>query len=107
MTKNTTNPAHYKGILINGHEVQPADIIEAYFLHDGLLSQAAKYLLRAGKKPEASYLADVGKCLWWCARAILKNGGTIDLPPGAKSELITVDGKTLLLTRAVKKRAKT
>lgn len=93
-TKNQTNPQHYRGVMIKGVEIQPADIIEAYFPQDGLLSQAAKYLLRAGRKPDASYLADVGKCLWWCARALLSRGGTIDLPL-VEVRLITVDGKTL------------
>jgi len=101
LAKNNINPAHYKGVLINGHEVQPADIIEAYFPNDGLLSQAAKYLLRAGRKPEASYLADCGKALWWIARAILSHGGTIDLPP-MKPNLISINGKTLLTPRKKK-----
>ncbi len=97
---NKTNPAHYKGVTINGHEVQPADIIEAYFPTDGLLSQAAKYLLRAGRKPEASYLADCGKALWWIARAILAKGGTVDLPPTRDWKRITIDGKGVAHTRA-------
>ncbi len=96
MTSQQTNPDHYKGVMIKGVEIQPADIIEAYFAEDGLLSHAAKYLLRAGRKSEASYIGDVAKCLWWCARAILKHGGTIDLPPQATYEKITIDGKTCL-----------
>ena len=91
---NKINPPHYKGVFIKGVEVQPADIIEAYFPTDGLLSQAAKYLLRAGRKPEASYLADCGKALWWIARAIISKGGTIDLPPQASYENTTFDGKS-------------
>lgn len=102
MAKNQTNPQHYKGVMIKGVEIQPADIIEAYFHSDGLLSQAAKYLLRAGRKPDSSYLADVGKALWWCARALLHKGGTIDLPPGAKKELITINGVTLMTRRKPK-----
>ena len=90
-----TNPQHYKGVMIKGVEIQPADIIEAYFLHDGLLSQAAKYLLRAGRKPDASYLKDLGKCLWWCARAIIAKGGTIDLPPNVKSSMVSIDGQPI------------
>lgn len=101
---NKTNPQHYKGIMIKGVEIQPADIIEAYFATDGLLSQAAKYLLRAGRKAETSYLADVGKCLWWCARAILSKGGTIDLPPQAKHENTTFDGKTALSPKTTRRR---
>lgn len=96
------NPSHYKGIKINGHEVQPADIIEAYFANDGLLSQAAKYLLRAGRKPDASYLSDCGKALWWIARAILSKGGSIDLPPQAEKNNVTLNGVSLLTTRKKK-----
>ncbi len=103
---NQTNPKHYKGVVIKGVEVQPADIIEAYFPNDGLLSQAAKYLLRAGRKPDVSYLSDVGKCLWWCARAILSKGGTIDLPPQAAYENTTFDGKTGLSPRTTRKKKK-
>lgn len=74
------NPKHYQGVKIKGVEVQPADIIEAYWAQDGHLSQAGKYLLRAGRKPDSSYLKDVGKCLWWCAKAILYHGGKVELP---------------------------
>ncbi len=97
------NPTHYKGVMIKGVEVQPADIIEGYFLHDGLLSQAAKYMLRAGRKPDSSYLADVGKALWWCARALIAHGGSIDLPPQATYENTTFDGKTVLSSKVQRK----
>ena len=99
---NQTNPQHYKWVIIKGVEVQPADIIEAYFPNDGLLSQAAKYLLRAGRKPDASYLADVGKALWWCARALLHKGGSIDLPPVDKKK-VTVDGRPVTATKGSRK----
>jgi len=99
-----TNPAHYKGVMIKGVEVQPADIIEAYFKDDGLLSQAAKYMLRAGRKPDSSYLKDVGKCLWWCARAIMSHGGQVDLPPGCTYENTTFDGKTGLAPKVHRKK---
>lgn len=89
---NKTNPQHYKGVMIKGVEIQPADIIEAYFPNDGLLSQAAKYLLRAGRKPENSYLEDVGKALWWCARALIAKGGHIDLPPTVDKAKVTING---------------
>ena len=101
---NDINPQHYKGVMIKGVEVQPADIIEAYFAQDGLLSQAAKYLLRAGRKPDSSYLKDVGKALWWCARAILAKKGTIDLPPQATHENTTFDGKSGLSPRVTRKK---
>lgn len=94
MTKNDINPKHYAGIMIKGVEVQPADIIEGYFRDDGLLSQAAKYMLRAGRKPDSSYLKDVGKALWWCARALIAHGGSIDLPPQCTYENTTFNGKT-------------
>lgn len=94
MSKNKdTNPPHYKGIIIKGVEVQPADIIEAYFPTDGLLSHAAKYLLRAGRKQSASYISDVGKALWWCARALIHAGGSVDLPPQCTYENTSFDGK--------------
>ena len=101
---NQTNPKHYKGVIIKGVEIQPADIIEAYFSNDGLLSQAAKYLLRAGRKPEVSYLADVGKCLWWCARALLSKGGTIDLPPQTTHKHISIDGRSIIASGSRKKK---
>ena len=89
------NPRHYKGVIIKGVEIQPADIIQAYFADDGLLSQAAKYMLRAGRKAGSSYLSDVGKALWWCARAILHKGGHIDLPPMSK-RFVTIDGALII-----------
>ena len=101
---NKTNPSHYKGVMIKGVEIQPADIIEGYFETDGLLSQAAKYLLRAGRKPEASYLADVGKCLWWCAKAILRKGGTIDLPPQTTAAMVSVNGRSMNLLAPSRKK---
>lgn len=90
MKKTTTkkaatviNPQHYQ-LKVNGHEIQVVDLMEARFPDDAHLSQALKYLLRAGNKAEASYIKDVGKCLWWCARAIMFHGGKhIELPPGA------------------------
>ena len=104
--RNDTNPQHYKGVIIKGVEIQPADIIEAYFIDDGLLSQAAKYLLRAGRKQSASYLSDVGKALWWCARALIAKGGTVDLPPQAHHDNVTVDGRPFAIkTRTLTKKA--
>jgi hypothetical protein len=77
------NPSHYQ-IVINGKLVELVDINEALFSEDMHLSHAFKYLSRAGRKPSASYLSDVGKCLWWCAKAIMFHGGKhIALPPGA------------------------
>ena len=76
------NPKHYD-IEIKGHKFEVVDIIEACFPQDAHLAQAIKYLLRAGRKAENSYLKDVGKCLWWCAKAIIFHGGTIELPEGA------------------------
>jgi Protein of unknwon function (DUF3310) len=105
VTTNDINPEHYKAT-IDGKEIQVADVIEAFFLTDAHLSQACKYLLRAGKKPDSSYIKDVGKALWWCARAILWNGGTIDLPPQASYETITIAGKTPLSPKTTRTRTK-
>lgn len=77
------NPHHYRG-QINGRPVEAVDIIEAFWADDAHLSQAGKYLLRAGKKAESSYLKDVGKALWWCAKAIMFHGGQVELPPDCK-----------------------
>ena len=82
-TPTDINPAHYDGI-VNGRPVQAVDIIEGFWVEDAHLSQAGKYLLRAGKKPGDSYLKDVGKCLWWCAKAIMFHKGVVELPPGCK-----------------------
>ena len=81
---NDINPKHYD-MKINGHPVQVVDIMEARFATDAHLSQAVKYLLRAGRKTGASYLNDVGKCLWWCAKAITFHNGTVELPAGTQT----------------------
>ncbi len=76
------NPKHYE-LEVKGHKFEAADLIEARFATDAHLSQALKYLLRAGRKAERSYIEDVGKCLWWCAKAVIFHGGKIELPEGA------------------------
>lgn len=90
-----TNPSHYR-IEINGKEVQVVDIMEAFFIDDAHLSQAVKYLLRAGRKPGSSYVKDVGKALWWCARALRHKDAIIDLPPTVRQKDLTIDGKPIL-----------
>lgn len=79
--RSLINPAHYKSASIRGLVVEPADVIEAFVSEDAHLSQALKYLLRHGTKPGTTYLGDVGKGLWWVARAILVRKGKIELPP--------------------------
>ncbi len=76
------NPKHYQ-IVVKGHKIQSADLIEALFPQDAHLSQALKYLTRAGRNPRSTYIKDVGKCLWWCARAIVFHGGIVELPSDA------------------------
>lgn len=76
------NPKHYK-LEVNGHEFEVADLMEARFATDAHLSQACKYLMRAGHKPDSTYIKDVAKCLWWCAKAIMFRKGQFELPPGA------------------------
>ncbi len=101
MTKQTTdiNPKHYHG-MVNGRPIQVVDIMEAFFVDDAHLAQAIKYLLRAGRKPGTSYLKDVGKALWWCAKAIMYHGGQVELPPKCKL-LVQVKGN---LTRTTPKK---
>lgn len=77
------NPKHYqfklRGVIYNNYE-----LIEALFADDAHLSHALKYLMRVGRKPTAPYLLDLGKCLWWVARAMMFHGAkTIELPPDA------------------------
>lgn len=85
------NPKHYS-VMINGQPIQVVDIIEAFVADDAHLAQALKYLLRAGRKPESAYIKDVGKSLWWLAKALMFHGGDIELPPECK---ITATGKVL------------
>ncbi len=73
------NPNHYD-LEVKGHKFQVADLMEALFPQDAHLSQALKYLFRAGRKADSTYLKDVGKCLWWCARSIWYHGGIVELP---------------------------
>ncbi len=82
MTTSNFNPNHYQ-FEVNGRTIQVVDIMEARFSDDVHLGQAVKYLLRAGHKTDTTYLHDVGKCLWWCAKAMMFHGANfIELPPG-------------------------
>lgn len=77
------NPTHYQ-FKLHGKLYEVADLMEVCFHDDMHLANAFKYLMRAGKKPTSSYISDVGKCLWWCAKAIMFHGGkSIELPPDA------------------------
>jgi len=77
------NPRHYE-LKVKGQTIQVVDLMEARFPDDAHLSQALKYLMRAGHKADSSYIKDVGKCLWWCARALMFQGANhIELPHGA------------------------
>ncbi len=73
------NPKHYD-LEVNGHKFQVADLIVARFDSDACLAQALKYLMRAGRKPSSTYIKDVNKCLWWCAKAIISRKGMVELP---------------------------
>ncbi len=94
---STLNPKHYE-LEVSGHKFEVADLMEARFDSDMHLSQALKYLMRAGRKPDSTYIKDVGKCIWWCVKAIMYRKGTFELPPGAGSShvppLITKTTKT-------------
>ena len=77
------NPKHYQ-FKLDGKIYEVADLMEACFPNDMHLANALKYMMRAGKKPSASYVSDVGKCLWWCAKGLMYHGAKhIELPPGA------------------------
>ena len=77
------NPSHYH-FTVNGQPIEVVDIMLARFNDDACLSQACKYLLRAGHKADSSYIKDVGKCVWWCVRALMEQKVKhIELPPRA------------------------
>lgn len=73
-SEDTINPRHYK-IIINGQEIQVADIIDALELN-WKRAFAVKYLLRAGDKPEQGMsqdekeLDDLKKAVWYTQREI-------------------------------------
>jgi len=64
--RDTYNPGHYH----QGNQ-EAVNVIETFFMQDAHLSQAVKYMCRAGRKPESSYVADVGKAAWWLVRALV------------------------------------
>lgn len=63
-------PAHYKGKLPDGNMLESVTVIEAFFLTDAHLSQAFKYMSRAGSKKGESYTDDLTKAKFWIERAI-------------------------------------
>ena len=92
--KSVINPKHYD-LKVNGQPVQVADIMEACFPEDMHLAQAFKYLMRAGRKADSSYIQDVSKCVWWCVRALMFKGAKhVELPPGADKLIVPQTGKT-------------
>ena len=73
MSDEQYNPDHYH---TDGRlQLETVDVIEEFFLHDAHLSQAFKYMARAGKKTSSSYIVDVGKAGWWLTRAAWFHGG--------------------------------
>lgn len=84
--KSVFNPKHYD-MEVNGQPIEVVDIMEARFQDDLHLAQALKYMMRAGLKDESTYRKDVGKCIWWCCRALWFRGfKKVALPPGIKAE---------------------
>lgn len=64
------HPAHYK----TASGLEAIDVIEAFGLSYHL-GNAAKYILRAGKKDGANRGEDLRKAIWYLHRAIEKEGG--------------------------------
>lgn len=56
-------PAHY------GDDLQAIDVIELFKL-DFHLGNVVKYVLRAGKKPDADTLTDLKKAAWYLNRYV-------------------------------------
>ncbi len=75
------NPKHYQ-LKIKGHKLEVSDIVEATCYDDSYVSRALEYILRAGRKPESSYLEDINKAIWYLCKAILFRGGKVELPKG-------------------------
>ena len=78
------HPSHYNGVTVRTKdgatvEVEVVDMMEALFPDNLHLSQAFKYMARAGKKKSSSYVEDVAKCIWWCIRSVNAHGGHIDI----------------------------
>lgn len=94
-----TNPTHYRQ-----EDIQPVHVIETFFAQDAHLAHACKYMLRAGRKPDSSYLVDLGKALWWIARAIAARNGVIDLPDTVKPNMISINGKPVMGTPKTRKK---
>lgn len=63
-------PKHYKTYMANGLPIEAIDVIEAFFFQDAHLSQAFKYMARAGRKQDESYVDDIKKARFWLERAV-------------------------------------
>jgi len=106
MTQSVINPKHYE-FTLKGYTFQVVDLMEERFPDDAHLSQALKYLMRAGRKSDSSYLKDVGKCLWWCARAIMFHGGKyVELPPNTPRQEEIAKPSVKRMSKAAKAAAK-
>jgi len=82
-TQSSINPKHYD-IIVKGQPIQVVDLIEAIFPEDAHMSQALKYMLRAGRKTSSSFVQDMQKCIWWCVRALMfQKVKSIELPKDA------------------------
>jgi len=81
--QSVINPKHYD-IIVKGQPIQVVDLIEAIYPEDAHMSQALKYMLRAGRKTDASFVQDMQKCIWWCVRALMfQKVKHIELPKDA------------------------
>lgn len=77
------NPKHYD-IIVKGQPIQVVDLIEAIYPEDAHMSQALKYMLRAGRKTNSSFVQDIQKCIWWMVRALMfQKVKSIELPKDA------------------------
>lgn len=66
MHNNVDHPLHYGG---SENPFEPIKVIEHYGLGFHL-GNAVKYILRAGHKPDNSYLQDLKKARWYLDREI-------------------------------------
>ena len=62
-TEDKLNPDHY-----DSGGMQAVEVIEEFFPFSAHLSQAFKYMARAGRKSTESEMDDLRKARWWLDR---------------------------------------
>lgn len=80
-------PAHYQGnatfieSLGDIGYLEVVNVIEAFAIDDAHVSQALKYLLRAGRTDKSTYEEDIAKSIWWLMRTLKYRNAQSQLDP--------------------------